>query len=229
MIPLELLTLSESEPVSKQIYIALRKLIINCTFVPGQRLVDKDIADKFGVSKQPVREALSKLAESGLLKILPQRGTFVMKISQQEVENGQFIREAVEIAVVRRAAAIIDDEYINRIYKNLDGQMMASGRGDTPYFLTLDEEFHSLLAMSIGCASAWNAIENIKANMDRVRYLSLEEISPLEMLIEQHAKIADGIKSKDPVQAELAVKKHLHEIFLSLTPITEKNPEWFDK
>ena len=228
MIPAELINLSANEPVSVQIYYILRKLIINCSFIPGQRLVDKEIAEHFGVSKQPVREALGRLAEAGLLKILPQRGTFVMKISPREVESGQFIREAVEIAVARRAATIITDDHIKLIYKNLGEQAVAAGMGDIPHFLDLDEEFHCLLAKSIGCASAWNAIENIKANMDRVRYLSLEKISPVEMLIEQHTKIAEGIKNKNPEQAELAVKNHLREILFSFTPIAEKNPEWFE-
>lgn len=229
MIPAELITLSANEPVSAQIYYILRKLIINCTFIPGQRLVDKEIAEQFGVSKQPVREALGRLAEAGLLKILPQRGTFVMKISPREVESGQFIREAVEIAVARRAASIITDDQIKLLYKNLGKQTVASSMGDIPHFLELDEEFHSLLAISIGCASAWNAIENIKANMDRVRFLSLEKISPVDMLIEQHTQIAEGIKNRNPDQAELAVKNHLREILFSFTPIAEKNPEWFEQ
>jgi GntR family transcriptional regulator, rspAB operon transcriptional repressor len=227
-IPKELLSLSSAESVSAQIYRKLRKLIINSTFTPGERIVDKEIAELFGVSKQPIRDAFSRLAEARLLKILPQRGTFVMKISPREVESGQFIREAVEVAIARRVAETSNEETLRALYKNLVEQAAAAKMGDIPHFLDLDEEFHCILAMSIGCVAAWNAIENIKASMDRVRYLSLKKESPPETIVEQHVKIAESIKSRNPDAAEKAVRNHLRGIFFSLAPIVDKNPEWFE-
>lgn len=227
-IPRELLSLNNSESVSTQLYHKLRKLIINNTFTPGERLVDKEIAELFGVSKQPVRDACARLAEARLLKILPQRGTFVMKISPLEVENGQFIREAVETAIARRVALTITDDSLRALDRNLADQATTAGAGDMPRFLDLDEEFHRILAMSIGCAAAWDAIENIKASMDRVRYLSLQEESPPVSLVEQHARIVESIRNGDPQAAEEAMRTHLQGIFISMTPIVTKNPEWFE-
>jgi len=227
-IPRELLSLNNSESVSVQLYHKLRKLIINNTFTPGERLVDKEIAELFGVSKQPVRDACARLAEARLLKILPQRGTFVMKISPLEVENGQFIREAVETAIARRVALTINIDSLRALDRNLADQTAAAGAGDMPHFLDLDEEFHRILAMSIGCAAAWDAIENIKASLDRVRYLSLREESPPVSLVQQHSRIVESIRNGDPQAAEEAMRTHLQGIFISMTPIVAKNPEWFE-
>jgi DNA-binding GntR family transcriptional regulator len=96
-------------PIGRQVYEGLRQAIITGLLPPGTALSEKDGSEMFGVSRQPVREAFIKLVEAGLLQVLPQRGTRVRKISRRQVEQGRFIREAVEAAVVRLAAESIDD------------------------------------------------------------------------------------------------------------------------
>ena len=228
MLPPELLTLNPNESVNLQIYRALRQSIVNCTLLPGAAVSDKEISELFGVSRQPVRDAFIKLAGAGLIQVLPQRGTFVMKISPKRVLNGRFIREAVEVAVVTRAAEVIDDEQLLALSSNIEQQKLAAGKGDIARFLSLDEEFHTGLARSIDCIEAWELIEDIKAHMDRVRYLSLGEITPLQMLIAQHAAILEGLRAHDPRQTETAMRAHLREIQLSFGPIRERNPDWFE-
>jgi len=95
-------TITTSEPVNQQIYRYLRKDIVTCAIQPGSLLSEKEVSARFNVSRQPVREAFIKLAEAGLVQVLPQRGTFVRKISAKRVADGRFIREAVEVSVVRR-------------------------------------------------------------------------------------------------------------------------------
>ena len=101
-------TITTSEPVNQQIYRYLRKDIVTCIIQPGSLLSEKEVSARFNVSRQPVREAFIKLAEAGLVQVLPQRGTFVRKISARRVADGRFIREAVEVSVVRRAALEIE-------------------------------------------------------------------------------------------------------------------------
>ena len=228
MLPPEILRLSGNEPVNLQIYHALRQAIVNCTLLPGQSISDKEISEHFGVSRQPVRDAFIKLAGAGLIQILPQRGTFVMKISPKRVLNGRFIREAVEVAVVTRAATAISEDDLINLSANLDQQELAARRKDTARFLALDEEFHTAISRSIDCIEAWEMIEDIKAHMDRVRYLSLGEISPLELLITQHRAIFEGLKSHDPKRTADAMRAHLREINLSFDPVRERNPDWFE-
>lgn len=221
-------TITTSEPVNQQIYRYLRKDIVTCVIHPGSLLSEKEVSARFNVSRQPVREAFIKLAEAGLVQVLPQRGTFVRKISAQRVADGRFIREAVEIAVVRRAALEIAATGLMALEHNLQLQRLAAERHDSQAFLALDDEFHRLIAEGIDCLLAWETVENIKATMDRVRFLTLSEVSPPESLIQQHEEIFAALKAQDADAAEKAMRRHLQEMILTITPIAERKSEWFE-
>ncbi|NDL62170.1 GntR family transcriptional regulator [Acerihabitans arboris] len=220
--------LHAGQPVNQQIYRFLRQEIVTCIIPPGSLLSEKEISARFNVSRQPVREAFIKLAETGLVQVLPQRGTFVRKISARLVEDGRFIRESLETAVVRRAAKQARPDYLERLDYNLELQTRAAQKQDSNEFLRLDDDFHRLIAGSIDCALAWETVENIKAAMDRVRFLTLSEVSPPDRLIEQHHTIFNAIKSGDADAAEQAMRTHLQEMIFSITPISERNGEWFE-
>ncbi|MBC8749211.1 DNA-binding GntR family transcriptional regulator [Paraburkholderia sp. WC7.3g] len=222
------LSFDSHEPIGKQIFRALREAIFVGQMVPGTPLSEKEVSDMFQVSRQPVREAFIKLVEAGVLQVLPQRGTFVKRISPRRVREGRFIREAIETAVVRKAAVSITDEQLQALAENLREQKLAAKANDTAAFLALDEAFHYAIARAIDCTAAWETIQDIKAQMDRVRYLSLPDVSPLDLLIRQHAKILAGLRAHDPTAAEDAMRRHLREILVSLGPIAERNPAWFE-
>ncbi|QBH98245.1 GntR family transcriptional regulator [Limnobaculum zhutongyuii] len=217
-----------SEPVNQQIYRLLRQEIVDCTIRPGTLLSEKEISTRFNVSRQPVREAFIKLSETGLVQILPQRGTFVMKISAKRVSDGRFIREAVEIAIIRRAALAITPEHLMQLKHNLHRQELAASNKRIKEFLELDDEFHRTFTQIIDCPMAWETIETIKATMDRVRFMSLADVSPPESLIEQHYKIYNGLEKRDPDAAEAAMKQHLGEMISTVTTISQRNTDWFE-
>ncbi|BFG73487.1 DNA-binding transcriptional regulator rspR [Paraburkholderia terrae] len=222
------LSVESHEPIGKQIFRSLREAIFTGLLAPGTPLSEKEVSEMFQVSRQPVREAFIKLVEAGVLQVLPQRGTFVKRISPRKVREGRFIREAIEAAVVRKAAVAITDAQLAELAANLREQKVAAKVNDTAAFLARDEEFHFLIAQSIDCVAAWETIQDIKAQMDRVRYLSLHEVSPLDLLIRQHALIVSGLKAHDPDAAENAMRAHLREILVSLGPVAQLNPDWFE-
>ncbi|WP_082508688.1 GntR family transcriptional regulator [Burkholderia sp. Leaf177] len=222
------LQVDSHEPIGKQIFRALREAIFSGLLVPGTSLSETEVSEMFEVSRQPVREAFIKLVESGVLQVLPQRGTFVKRISPRRVREGRFIREAIEAAVARKAAVAITDPQLADLASNLRDQKVAAKVNDTSAFLALDERFHFLIAQSIDCVAAWDTIQDIKAQMDRVRYLSLPDVSPLELIIKQHARIVSALKAHDADGAEDAMRAHLREILTSLKPVAERNPDWFE-
>ena len=223
----KLIELNISEPVNQQVYRTLRRAIITCQVLPGILLSEKDISTQFNVSRQPVREAFIKLAEAGLVKILPQRGTFVTKISVKKVIDGQFIREAVECAIIKRVAQEISDSDLLSLEKNLKEQIDANKHKDIRYFLEKDDEFHQILMNVIDCPMAWETVENIKAMMDRVRYLTLEDVSPPEDLVKQHEKIVIALKKHDPEMAAFALHEHLTTILKTIKIVSQQHNEWF--
>ncbi|KFX00067.1 MULTISPECIES: GntR family transcriptional regulator [Pectobacterium] len=220
--------INNNEPVNQQIYRVLRKDIVECNIPPGKLLSEKEISVRFDVSRQPVREAFIKLAEAGLVQIMPQRGTFVMKISEQRVADARFIRQALECAIVRRAAEMVTEEQLLTLEHNLRRQELAAQNEQVREFLSLDDSFHQLLTQIANCPLAWETIESIKATMDRVRFLSLSQVSPPLSLIQQHYLIFSALKARDPDAAEKAIREHLQEMIYSITPIAQQNSDWFE-
>ncbi|POD93615.1 GntR family transcriptional regulator [Pectobacterium odoriferum] len=220
--------INNNEPVNQQIYRVLRKDIVECNIPPGKLLSEKEISVRFDVSRQPVREAFIKLAEAGLVQIMPQRGTFVMKISEQRVADARFIRQALECAIARRAAEMVTEEQLLTLEHNLRRQELAAQNDQVREFLSLDDSFHQLLTQIANCPLAWETIESIKATMDRVRFLSLSQVSPPLSLIQQHYLIFSALKARDPDAAEKAIREHLQEMIYSITPIAQQNSDWFE-
>ncbi len=217
-----------AEPIARRVYRELRGAIIMMGFRPGQALSEKEVADRLGVSRQPVREAFIKLNEAGLLSIRPQRGTYVVKISARQVYDVRFVRQAIEVAVVRKACSDLPKRAIAPLRRNLKAQRAAADDAHPQRFLTLDEAFHRGLALGVGCEHAWRVIEDMKAQMDRVRYLSLPEATPLGRLIDQHQAILDAVEEHDPAAAEAALRLHLSEILTSLPDLERRFPDLFE-
>jgi DNA-binding GntR family transcriptional regulator len=214
--------------IAPQLLRLLREAIVRCELLPGTVVSEADIARRFGVSRQPVREAFIKLQEAGLLSIRPQRGTVVQRISVDSVFDSRFVREAVEVAVVRAAAELLPKGLDRRLAELIAAQEDAARDGDAPAFLRLDEAFHRAMADAIGRSFAWTALEAIKAQMDRVRFLSFEGATPLPDLIRQHRAIASAIAAGDPDKAEAGMRAHLREILASLPRIAAAHPDFFE-
>lgn len=216
------------EPMARQVTRALRLAIVSMKIAPGEMLSEQDLAQRFGVSRSPVREALIKLSEAGLVRVLPQRGTQVVKISRAAVEDARFIRVAVECAVVREAAQRATPVMLAELNASLTRQRRAQRATSSDDFMALDEEFHRLLAETAGRPAAWRMIEDVKPQMDRVRYLDVKQATPRHLIVAQHAMIVDAIKASDPVAAEKAMNQHLSEILRSLPELAAKHPDLFE-
>ncbi|WP_369414266.1 GntR family transcriptional regulator [Microvirga puerhi] len=206
----------------------LRQAIVTMQFAPGEMLSEQDLARRFGVSRSPVREALIKLSEAGLVRVLPQRGTQVVKISRIGVENARFIREAVETAVVREAAVSASPTMLAELNASLGRQRRAQRSKSPEEFLALDEEFHRLLAETAGRLAAWEIIEDVKPQMDRVRFLDMTQATPRHVVVAQHEIIVSAIRAKDPLAAQAAMREHLSEILRSLPELQTQRPELFE-
>jgi DNA-binding GntR family transcriptional regulator len=214
--------------MAEQVFSTLRSAIVMMRLEPGEALSEQDIADRLNVSRQPVREAFIKLADDGLVRVVPQRGTFVMKISTDAVTNARFVREAVECAIAREAAVRITPADAVALKDVIAEQRRAEKAGDGGAFFALDEEFHRSLAGASGCAYAWKVIEAAKAQMDRVRFLSVPEATPMRRLIVQHQRILDGVAAGDGDAAAAAMQTHLREILSSLPRLAKRFPAMFD-
>lgn len=216
------------EPIAAYVLRALRIAIITHSVQPGEMLSEQEIAKRFEISRQPVREAFIKLSEAGLVRVLPQRGTQVARISMTAVADARFVRQAVEIAIADEAARQITDAGRRALDRHL-AEQEALARLETTereaaraQFYFLDEAFHAELAQIAERPAAWKLLENVKAQMDRVRFLAVELISPLDRIITQHRAIAEAVKAGQGERAGLAMQTHLSSILSELPELQRR-------
>ncbi|WP_406856993.1 GntR family transcriptional regulator [Alsobacter sp. KACC 23698] len=211
-------------PTVRGIHAALRQDIVSLRLRPGERLSENELALRFGTSRAPVREALIRLVEEGLIDVRPQRGSFVSRISLSAMERARFVREALELAAVRRAAE-----------RGASPGVLARARGaiaeqeraqrDPERFTQADDAFHHTLADGSGVAQLWAVIEREKAQFDRVRFLSIPAVTPVEVLIAQHRAILSGIENRDPAAAEAAMRTHMSEVLKIAQTLAAEHPD----
>ncbi len=206
----------------------LRRAIVALELRPGERLSEQDIAERHGVSRQPVREALIALAKTRLVEVVPQRGTHVVKISVGKMMEARFIREAIETAVVRRAGEAFDAQSRVGIDDLLDLQENAARRDDHAAFQRHDERFHIALTVGAGCPLAWEAVRDIKAYMDRICQLTLSSPEEMLALVDQHRAIMAAIDARDGEGAADAMRVHLTEILRALPRLEAEHAELFE-
>lgn len=212
--------------MSRELHERIRERIVRHKLAPGQRVSEAEIAAEYGVSRQPVREAFIRLSIEGLVVVRPQRGTVIRPIVLASVRDARFLREAFEADIVRLLTRDPDRQLVRSLRASLRAQIRMT-RGDPLDFIRADEAFHRMLAGGAGMAGAWQRIEPLKSQMDRVRFLSLSRF-PIRRLVEQHETIVDRIAAGAVDEAELATRTHLRAILDDLPAIIDMHPASFE-
>ena len=208
-------------------YAWLRTEILSGRLKPGSVLSESEIALKLAVSRTPVREAIIALESEGLLTVRPQVGTEVAPIDVDAVADGQFVREAIECRTVALAARRVKPADVRDLRALLDRQARAASRGDDAAFMPLDDDLHRRFCEMAGRPRVWRAVENVKAQLDRVRFLSLEDPAWLETIHRQHETIVERVLEGDADGASKAMSTHLNAVFDSIATIARASPAYF--
>jgi GntR family transcriptional regulator, rspAB operon transcriptional repressor len=210
------------QPIAAQVYERLRRAITTLSMMPSEALSEKELSLQLGVSRTPVREALIRLADEGLIDILPQRGSFVAPIRLRDVQEAQFIRESLEVSIAKRLSGGCSRRFLTEIKSNLYDQEKAVNAGALDLFLDLDEAFHRSFCEEASLSKSWRVIQAVKLQMDRVRYLSLPDPEHLRILLTQHRTIVDAIEAGDASAAGDAMAAHLREVLRTAQRLSEQ-------
>ena len=210
------------------VYDELYEEIASLRLLPGAKLSEADIARQFGVSRQPVRDAFTRLENKGLLLIRPQKATVVRGFSMKQIANARFVRVAVELEVLRAACAIWDDERAARLQQNLDEQKAVVSSGDGAAFHSLDYTFHKMICDLSGHPLAFGTIEECKQSIDRLCVLSLDRRDEAATLVQDHEDIARSLRNRDADAASSAARRHFARLDQTVKDIHTKHAEYFD-
>lgn len=218
---------SRSMSAAARIYHELKDDIVNMRRLPGERIIERDIAQKHGMSRTPVHEAVKKLAEEGLIDIRPRSGTFVSLIPVDRLEEANMIRSALELTVIRKAALKLKVEDIGQLEKILDDQENFVNAGNKTGFYETDEAFHATIAIAAGYPGIWKIILQAKVQMDRFRHITLQMPGRMKKVLEEHRNILRAIATADPLKAHEVMSSHLDFVLPDLDKIRQLQPDFF--
>jgi DNA-binding GntR family transcriptional regulator len=212
-------------PIVPQIHDAIRDAIISVAILPGQAISESEMAGNFGVSRTPIREALIRLADDGLIDIYPQAGTFVSRIDLAAVREAQFVRETLETAVAIQAAST--SAGVAAFALILERQERAIHDGDFGEFFASDEDLHRTVFELAGHGATWRLVQAAKSHLDRVRQLERPAEATLLEMLRQHRSIAAAIVAGDADAAAEVVREHA-SVILAITPdLAARHPDLF--
>ncbi|BAB04781.1 GntR family transcriptional regulator [Halalkalibacterium halodurans] len=209
------------------VYQRIKEQIINLELTPGTKISEQEMAGKLEVSRTPVREAFFKLAQEDLLVIIPQSGTIVSKIDLDLVEEGRFLREHIEKAIVREVCKKANQDQLLRIETNLTMQEFCLKKGTHQRLFELDEEFHELLFDICQKKRTWKIIRQMNSHLDRLRILRLAINQDWTIVVEHHQKIFEAISSRNEELAEETMATHMSLVIVEKDQLRERYPEFF--
>ncbi|MCK0525965.1 GntR family transcriptional regulator [Anaerobiospirillum sp. NML120449] len=223
--------INPQKAISPQIYEFLRRHITDTTITPGTTLSENSLSEQFSVSRQPVREALMRLSYEGLLSILPQRGSIVERICVNELEHTAFLRAAIEKACVANIVNLDENTRKNRMaqLRRIVDQQRNVRRDDgmRSAYLTLDDRFHECLCSLSGSDMAWNTVQSIKGQMDRIRFLSLDTFVPVDVITDEHELIFNHLLNGEIEACQDCITDHLRDVIKLCHEIIERYSDWF--
>ena len=212
---------------SAAIYGALRDEIVAMRLKPGAPLAEKDLTARFAVSRTPVREALIRLAEDGLVEIRPQAGTFVARIPLAVIPEAVIVRQALEGATVEHAVRHCTQEGLARLAAAIRRQEAFAGLDDREAFHEADEAFHEAIAGLAGHPGIWRTIRQAKIQIDRCRRLTLPVRGRMGQVIREHRVILDAIGAGDEAAARAAMRIHLDAVLPDARVLSRTHPGYF--
>src|SRR2546423_7320125 len=220
------LRLDRSRHAAPQVFEKLRELIVALQLAPGTVLSRAELAQRFGVSQTPIRDALIKLGEEGLVDIFPQHATVVSRINLASAKQAHFLRRAIELEVVRMLASRPDDALVGKLRAQVDLQAAVMGADDYREFVGADQAFHRLMYEAAGVPDLWDLVRRLSGHVDRLRRLDLPSAGKAQAVVRDHRRLLDAIARGDADAAQARLRDHLSGTLGKADEIRKRHPEF---
>lgn len=201
--------MDEFLPLRDVVFNTLRQGILTGELKPGERLMEIHLANKLGVSRTPIREAIRKLELEGLVTMIPRRGAEVAQITEKSLKDVMEVRRALDALSVELACDRINDEELAALGKACESFEKAVSTGDPKKIAQADVEFHNIIVKAAGNTRLVQLINNLSEQMYRYRFEYIKDVSTHEQLIAEHRILFDCIRNKDKTTAAKTAKLHI--------------------
>lgn len=203
------LKMDEYLPLRDVVFNTLRNAILTGELSPGERLMEIKLADKLGVSRTPIREAIRKLELEGLVVNTPRKGAEVANISAEDLRDVLEVRRSLEVLAISLACDKMTDETLELLYENIDAFKHSIDAKATSDIASVDVTFHDIIYKATGNNRLIQILNNISEQMYRYRFEYIKNKESWNRLVEEHLNIYQAIKNRDK---DLAVKSILLHI-----------------
>lgn len=218
----------DREKLQEKAYEQLRSAILFSHHQPGERLQVKELCEELDMGRTPVREALLRLQQDGLIETVPQSGTYVSKIDLHAAECSRFVREQLEQEIYVECCAKAKDDDVSRLEGIIDHARTAKQEHDQLSFFENDNLFHEALFVIADREEVWGWVNSISTDLDRYRWLRiLTEGLAWETIIDQHERIVDAIRNRQPSEARYLASRHLHMMFDERAQVIDSHASFF--
>lgn len=224
----ERIILDRTRQAAPQIVEYLRERILGLDLQPGALLSRSALQQQFGISQTPVRDALLKLEEEGLVTVFPQHATLVSRVDLDKARQAHFMRRAIEADIVRSLAAEHPPGTVEKLRRANALVAVESEELNEPAFLLADRAFHQALFEQARMLQIWPIVRSNSGHLDRLRRLNLPNVGT-GRIVRQHEAIIDAIAAKDVAAAEAALRDHLANTLATLDSIAAQYPDFIEQ
>ena len=211
----------------EEVHERLRDAILSVRFLPGQALSENEIVDMLHVSRTPVREALQRLANEGLIHVVPQVGTFVARMDLARIREALFMREAIECAALSRIPSKLDPDDVKALQRIVADHRRSIRDADPSAIFAADDAFHRALLDLAGVPGAWRYVREAREMHRRVRALSHEEYDSARRSVAQHASVVADLAAGRKPAAIGHLREHIRMNAGFAEDMARKHPEYF--
>lgn len=209
-------------------YSALKRGIMEFRFAPGERLSPTELRERLGVGRTPVREAIVRLRQEGLVITRPKSGSYVALVDLDAAECARFLRSNTERAVVVECCSRAGEKDVTSLRKLLGEQKRAMEAHDQRSFFNADNRMHEELYNIAGRRRAWTWLEETNLDLERYRWLHVQARGMgWGSILAEHQELVDAIARKDPEEASYVAVHHLHVMLDERNEVVAAFPGYF--
>ena len=201
--------MNEYLPLRDVVFNTLRQAILKGELAPGERLMEIQLAEKLGVSRTPIREAIRKLELEGLVLMIPRKGAEVAKISEKSLRDVLEVRRSLEELAIELACERMEAEDLRRLEQCQENFCRASRSGSPMAMAESDEAFHDVIYQSTGNEKLVQMLNNLREQMYRYRLEYIKDADKRQVLMVEHEHILSALKVRNLAEARMAAREHI--------------------
>lgn len=198
-------------PLRDVVFNTLRNAILKGELEPGEKLMEKKLSEKLGVSRTPIREAIRKLELEGLVVMTPRKSAEVASITEEDLTDVLEVRRVLESLAIDLACKNITNDIIAELEDNLVRFNVAVKKNDITEIATTDVEFHETIYKSTGNRRLIQILNNLREQMYRYRLEYIKDRQTRDNLVIEHRRIIDALRERDKEKGKKAILNHIEK------------------